>query len=199
MEFNNWNGNALMRLVNRSGANLNERQFELKLANLRIQYRDALEGRIENDPAKIAYFEAYVLPALAKKVPITINGITKEKFVCLDPDCIDRKRFNPNLVNKQQLSLAPTNDRYDMKPSFVDKQKFYRHLTTMHDQQLPGGGSFIRPNDNSTMPGGFWCSVCGQHFCRLDHFSIHKSTVKHAYCSDAEPSCVPPAVMVTYE
>ena len=148
MEFNNWNGNALIRLVNRTGANLNERQFELKLANLRIQYRDALEGRIENDPAKIAYFEAFVLPALAKKVPITISGITREKYVCLDPNCLDGKRFNPNLVNKQQLSLAPTNDSYDMKPSFVDILKFYRHLTTMHNQQLPGGGIFIRPNNN---------------------------------------------------
>jgi hypothetical protein len=58
------------------------------------------------------------------------------------------------------------------KPTFVDMQKYFRHLTTAHDQLLPGGGQFILPKDKSTVPGGFWCSSCGHHFCRQDSFKI---------------------------
>ena len=31
------------------------------------------------------------------------------------------------------------------KPTFVDMQKYFRHLTTVHDQLLTGGGQLFYP------------------------------------------------------
>ncbi|CAF1021457.1 unnamed protein product [Brachionus calyciflorus] len=83
--------------------------------------------------------------------------------------------------------------------SFASKQKFVQHLTIIHDQELPEGGSFISPNDKSTIPGGFWCSKCGHHYCRRDHLQHHFKSNLH--CREAEILLVNPLIQkeIAYE
>ena len=161
------------------------RREQSEYIKLRVLYRDALEGKIENNMEKIGFFENYVLPSLAKQCEVTVNGICRKKYACLFPDCVSKKTLL---------------DDGTEKPTFVDMQKYFRHLTTAHDQLLPGGGQFILPNDKSTVPGGFWCSSCGHHFCRQDSFKTHKNTAKHWMCANAEPTYTLdfPVTMIDY-
>ncbi|RMZ94147.1 hypothetical protein BpHYR1_050356 [Brachionus plicatilis] len=102
-----------------------------------------------------------VLPSLAK--PILCKEISDlPRFVCNFPECKEETK------------------------SFASKQKFVQHLKIMHDQDLPGSCSFLYPNDKSTVPGGFWCSVCGHHYCRRDHLQNHMRTSSH--CRNASIS-----------
>ncbi|CAF0969208.1 unnamed protein product [Brachionus calyciflorus] len=104
-------------------------------------------------------FYSFVIPALAR--PTIIKEISEsERFLCLFPKCKAEGK------------------------SFASKQKFIHHLTIIHDQELPQGGSFIAPNDKGTKPGGFWCSKCGHHYCRRDHLQNHLRTSTH--CKDGQ-------------
>jgi hypothetical protein len=104
------------------------RREQSEYIKLRVLYRDALEGKIENNMEKIGFFENYVLPSLAKQCEVTVNGICRKKYACLFPDCVSKKTLLHDGTEK---------------PTFVDMQKYFRHLTTAHDQLLPGGGQFI--------------------------------------------------------
>ena len=77
--------------------------------------------------------------------------------------------------------------------SFSSKQKFIQHLKILHDQELPAGCNFLYPNDKATVPGGFWCSICGHHYCRRDHLQNHIRTNSH--CKNGNVSLINPLVM----
>ncbi|CAF1049451.1 unnamed protein product [Brachionus calyciflorus] len=78
----------------------------------------------------------------------------------------------PSLANPRVVKVISDIPRYfglfesckTAQKSFASKQKYVQHLQIQHDKQLPKGGSFISPNDESTQPGGFWCSNCGHHY-----------------------------------
>ncbi|RNA12045.1 hypothetical protein BpHYR1_036274, partial [Brachionus plicatilis] len=110
-----------------------------------------------NHQQKINFFNL-VVPALAD--PKIIKDLSDmPRFVCNFEECKEETK------------------------SFASKQKFVQHLKIMHDQELPGGCMFLYPNDKSTVPGGFWCSVCGHHYCRRDHLQNHIRTSTH--CKNA--------------
>jgi hypothetical protein len=48
------------------------RREQSEYIKLRVLYRDALEGKIENNMEKIGFFENYVLPSLAKHCEVTV-------------------------------------------------------------------------------------------------------------------------------
>ncbi|CAF1036250.1 unnamed protein product, partial [Brachionus calyciflorus] len=119
------------------------------------------------DKLKNNFYEL-VVPSLAD--PIVIKSISESpRYLCLFKSC------------------------KDLQKSFASKQKFIQHLTICHDQELPKGGSFIAPNDKSTVPGGFWCSKCGHHYCRRDHLQKHFKSSQH--CRDADVSLINPVEM----
>ena len=130
----------------------------LEILRLKNIYKPILDKMIDVSQQLKDNFYELVLPSFAE--PVIIKEISlSPRFKCLFKPC--------NELNK----------------SFSSKQKFIQHLTIMHDQELPQGGSFISPNDKSTQPGGFWCSKCGHHYCRRDHLQNHIKTSVH--CREA--------------
>lgn len=99
-------------------------------------------------------FISLVLPSLAE--PQVFNEISQlPRYICSFDNCKKEEK------------------------SFSSKQKYVQHLKIIHDQDLPGACSFLYPNDKATVPGGFWCSVCGHHYCRRDHLQNHIRTNTH--------------------
>lgn len=130
----------------------------LEIQRLKNIYKPMLDKMIDVSQELKENFYEFVIPSFAD--PVVIKEISlSPRFRCLFKQCVS--------LNK----------------SFSSKQKFIQHLTIMHDQELPKGGSFIAPNDKSTKPGGFWCSKCGHHYCRRDHLQNHIKTNVH--CREA--------------
>jgi hypothetical protein len=63
--------------------------------------------------------------------------------------------------------------------SYSTKQAYCRHIVIHHDIELPAGGYFLMPNSNYFKQGGFKCTSCNSHFCRLDHFKKHQNSELH--------------------
>ncbi|CAF0980168.1 unnamed protein product [Brachionus calyciflorus] len=135
--------------------------INLEINRLKSIYKPILD-RMNDVPQSLKEnFYNFVVPSLAE--PVLIKSISdNNRYLCLFDEC-------------------KKNDK-----SFASKQKYIQHLTICHDQELPRGGSFIAPNDKSTVPGGFWCSKCGHHYCRRDHLQNHFKTSVH--CRDASVS-----------
>ncbi|CAF1004499.1 unnamed protein product [Brachionus calyciflorus] len=119
-------------------------------------------------------------PQLDKMVNVSLE--LKKNFYDFVIPSLAEPRIVKELSDLPRYFCLFQNCKSDGK-SFASKQKYIQHLTIIHDQELPLGGSFISPNDKSTKPGGFWCSKCGHHYCRRDHLQHHfKSSV---HCRDA--------------
>lgn len=130
----------------------------LEIQRLKNIFKPTLDKMHDVSQEQRENFYELVLPSLAD--PVIIKDISlSPRYKCLFKQCLESNK------------------------SFSSKQKFIQHLTIMHDQELPQGGSFIAPNDNSTKPGGFWCSKCGHHYCRRDHLQNHIKTSVH--CREA--------------
>lgn len=130
----------------------------LEINRLKSIYKPFLDQMTDVPQDLKENFYNFVVPSLAE--PVLIKSISdNNRYRCLFDEC-------------------KKNDK-----SFASKQKYIQHLTICHDQELPEGGSFITPNDKSTVPGGFWCSKCGHHYCRRDHLQNHFRTSLH--CRDA--------------
>ena len=130
----------------------------LEIERLKKIYKPIVDQMTNVSQEQKNNFYDLVIPSLAD--PVVMNEISlNPRFKCLFKVCLDENK------------------------SFSSKQKFIQHLAIIHDQELPQGGAFIAPKDNSIKPGGFWCSKCGHHYCRRDHLQNHiKSNV---HCREA--------------
>ena len=54
---------------------------------------------------------------------------------------------------------------------FANKQSYFRHLQTVHRNDMPGGGSFLTPN--SVYFGAQYCAYCNARFSRKDKLADH--------------------------
>lgn len=139
--------------------------LNLQIENMKRQYSQIIKNIPKEQENLKNNFVNLVIPSLCE--PKILSEISfKPRYICLFKDCSEQKK------------------------SFASKQKFIQHLKIIHDHELPMGGAFISPNDKSTQPGGFWCSVCGHHYCRRDHLLNHFKTSIH--CTNAEVSFINP-------
>ncbi|RMZ97738.1 hypothetical protein BpHYR1_049354, partial [Brachionus plicatilis] len=137
----------------------------LEINRLNHFYSQIIEKMIDVEENQKLNFFNLVIPSLAE--PVIISDISDNpRFVCNFLECKEENK------------------------SFASKQKFIQHLKIFHDQELPGACSFLYPNDKATIPGGFWCSDCGHHYCRRDHLQNHFKTSTH--CKNATISSTNP-------
>jgi hypothetical protein len=124
---------------------------------------------------KIANFYNIALPSTLITF-IFPSDPKKLRWLCLFDDC---------------LRLKP------QSRSFANKQTLLRHILIKHDLVLPGGGLFLTPKSNYFKQGGFFCSTCCSHFCRMDHYEKHKSSKKHRAFLNTEPRDIDRAIKDT--
>lgn len=133
---------------------------------LETKYRTLIDQIAIKTNEQCTNFFSYVFPSLSSPT----RAENKWRFPCNFPTCCGKE---------------PAPARQDKIRSYCSKQKLIQHLLLHHADQLPGGGSFLAPNDNCVAQGGFSCSKCASTFARKDHFDYH---MKNSKCAEENVS-----------